>query len=118
VTTSLGIVDGSLDPVTHVVEPSGELDLATSPDLEACLDNVFESGKRRVIVDLGEVSFIDSTGLRALCKAQKRLAEAGGTMVVVCGDTNVRRVFDVSGLVDVLRVVESRRNAIALASGQ
>ena len=108
-------MDGPLVPATHVVEPSGEIDLATAPELEARLGALFDSGTRRIIVDLGDVSFIDSTGLRALVKARERLDSAGGILVVVCHDVSIRRVFEVSGLVDLLHVVASRRDAIAVA---
>lgn len=113
-TNGFGIVDGPLDPARRVVEPSGEIDLATAPQLEACLDALFDSGTRQIIIDLGDVTFIDSTGLRALLKARKRLDRAGGILVVVCHDASIRRVFDVSGMVDLLHVVESRRDASAL----
>ena len=108
------MVDGPLDPATHVVEPSGEIDLATAPELEACLDALFESGTRRIIIDLRDVTFIDSTGLRALLRARGRLEVTRGILVVVCENASIRRVFDVAGLVDLLHVVESRRDASAL----
>ena len=111
-TTGFAIVDGSLDPVTHVVEPSGEVDLASAAELEACLDALFDSGTRRIIVDLGEVSFMDSTGVRALVRARTRLNAAGGILLVVCPHPNLHRVFEVTGVVDLLNVVASRRDAI------
>jgi anti-anti-sigma factor len=110
-----GIAYGAIDSQTQVVEPHGELDLATAPDLQTSLDAVYDTGKRRIIVDLGEVPFIDSSGLRVLVAAHNKLVADGGALIVMCSDPFVRRVFDVARLTQVLNVVQSRREAVELA---
>ncbi|MGH2969359.1 MAG: STAS domain-containing protein, partial [Solirubrobacteraceae bacterium] len=61
-----------------VVVPTGELDLATAPALEAALQRALESAASgRVVLDLRELDFIDSSGLRTLLTARRRAEDAG-----------------------------------------
>jgi anti-anti-sigma factor len=114
----LAITNGALGPGSQLVEPAGELDLASAPELTAAFDLALAAGQRRLIVDLSEVSFIDSSGLHALIKARKRLdAVGGGLFVTICPDAHARRVFEVSGLVEFLNVTSSRRDALVARDG-
>jgi anti-sigma B factor antagonist len=81
----------------------GELDLASAPQMEECLANVLERAPTRVVVDLGQLAFIDSTGLRLLLQADTRAREHGYELVLRPGADSVQRVFEVAGAVDVLR---------------
>ncbi len=76
----------------------GEVDMASAPQLEHVLGEQLAAGAQQVMVDLRQVSFMDSTGLTALFRAHEALAAAGSAMVVVCGPGPVRRVLDVSGV--------------------
>jgi anti-anti-sigma factor len=68
---------------------------------------------RRVVVDLSAVAFLDSSGLNALVHAQRNLAEREIDFRVVSReDQNVRRLFDITQLVDTLGVVESLADAL------
>ncbi|MGZ4277375.1 MAG: anti-sigma factor antagonist [Solirubrobacteraceae bacterium] len=80
-----------------VVRVRGELDVATSSSLERLLLRAREPGER-VLLDLTELSFMDSTGLRVLLRAQQA-AERGGWEIVLAGvSAPVRRLFDLSGV--------------------
>ncbi len=76
----------------------GEVDMASAPRLQEVLAAQLAAGARQVMVDLREVSFMDSTGLTALFRAHEAMAAAGGRLVVVCGPGPVRRVIEVSGV--------------------
>jgi anti-anti-sigma factor len=90
------------DRVATVVV-SGELDLATVPQLSAA---VAEHGDARLLVlDLNAVTFIDSTGVRSLIEADRACASAGSRLVVLAGDGPVRRVLDLCELDGRLAVV-------------
>jgi anti-sigma B factor antagonist len=78
--------------------PPRELDPATAPELEAELAAV--EADADVVLDFAGVEFCDSSGLRVLVDAYKRLDDAGGSLRVVHVRPNVRRVFEVTGLVD------------------
>ncbi len=90
----------------HVVL-SGELDLATAPKLEDELRRVEEAGPGIIVVDLQALSFMDSSGLRALLAADARSREAGRRFVLVRGDERVQRVLRITRLDERLEIVES-----------
>lgn len=80
----------------------GELDLASARKMEERLEAIGNEAPARVIVDLGKVTFIDSTGLRVLLLADARARDAGYELVLRPGEPTVQRVFEVTGALDVL----------------
>lgn len=84
-----------------IVVVEGEIDVATSPRLRKELTSLMERGARRIILDLGAMTFIDSSGLGVLVGALRRLREQGGDAIVLRGlQEPVRRVFEITGLTD------------------
>lgn len=81
-----------------VLAVSGELDVATAGALSASLEAAIEAGGAEIWVDLSEVAFMDSTGLRVLLDARRRLRAKAKTLAVICPLGPVRRVFTVAGL--------------------
>ncbi len=90
-----------------VVEVAGEIDLHWAPQLRAALIEASAAEKPCVVVDLGEVSFLDSTGIGVLVGALKRAREKGGALGFCGVKGRVRRVFEVTGLVSALPIFES-----------
>ena len=80
---------------THIVSVAGELDLHTAPEFERALA-LNGDGNRRVVVDLSECIFIDSTGLGILVKADGHIG--GNALLIVAAAPEVLRAFEVSGL--------------------
>jgi anti-sigma B factor antagonist len=113
----LRIVCGELDDGTRVVEPHGEIDIATAWELRTALDEALADESRSVIVDLGEVRFIGACGLRVLLAFEKQLARSGRSLITVCGDPMRRKVFEITSTAKQLQVVASRADAVALAQG-
>jgi anti-sigma B factor antagonist len=95
-----------------VVTPTGEIDLSTAPELGSSLQAA-PPAARHVVVDLSEVSFIDSSGINVLLTGRRRLAEGGAGLSVVVPPGPVRRVFELTQLVDALGVVDSIADALA-----
>lgn len=85
------------------VSLSGELDLASAPRMEDCLASIEQQRPRRLVIDLGGLAFIDSTGLRILLLADARARDAGYELVLRPGEPPVQRVFEVTGALDILR---------------
>lgn len=100
---------------THtLVTLRGELDLSTSGALQGALA-AFDRSSGLVVVDLSDVTFLDSSALRVLVQARLRMADDEGhadLRLVVTRD-NLRRVLDVSGLVEVFAVFGSVAEATA-----
>ena len=83
---------------------SGEVDIQTSPVLDEQLQKVLDQGLSSIVVDLGEVTFLDSTGLSVLIAALKRCQGAGGDLRLVSPRPNVRRVLEITGLTETFHV--------------
>lgn len=96
-----------------VVELGGEIDLHSAPQLRAALLKLGEEAAPRVVVDLGEVTFIDSTGIGVLVGALKRARETGGDLHFCGIQSRVRRVFEITGLIRVLPLFDSCDLAIS-----
>jgi anti-sigma B factor antagonist len=85
----------------------GELDLASSPTLEQEIDRVSDDDVDLLIVDLRELRFMDSTGLHALVKANKRAKESGRKFAVVQGGAQIQRLLSLTGVDELLTVAQS-----------
>lgn len=90
-----------------MVAPRGEIDLYTAPHLHRELVNALDDGARRLVVDLSQVDFCDSTGINVLLSAMKRAREQQGDLELVAPRTPVQRVLEVTGLDTVFTVHES-----------
>ena len=89
---------------TAVVSLSGELDLASAPDLHACLEAILERGVRSVVIDLDGVAFCDSTGISALVRGVNRARAGGRRLVLRRPRPGVRRVLEITGVTSVLEI--------------
>jgi anti-sigma B factor antagonist len=81
-----------------VVNLYGELDVATSPDFRALLIQLVNDGASRLVLDLDGVDFLDSTGLGTLISGLKRARTHGGDLRIVCTQTRIARLFEITGL--------------------
>jgi anti-sigma B factor antagonist len=81
-----------------VVVPTGELDLATAPALEEALGRAFETDAARVVLDLRELEFIDSSGLRTLLTARRRSEDAAARFSLVAGHRGLERTLEIAGV--------------------
>jgi anti-anti-sigma factor len=84
----------------------GELDMATMPELEDVLAAMLSRGVRRLIVDLSQLGFIDSSGLRLLIALADRAGAEGWTLGLVRPAEHVRTVFEVTGADEKLPFLE------------
>jgi anti-sigma B factor antagonist len=103
-----------------VVEAGGEIDLNSAPQLRDCLNQTIHAGSRRLVVDLRQVSFIDSEGLGVLLGAKRRLRGHGpdGSLQLVCADGLVLRILRISGLDGVFPVHATLADALGRDAGQ
>ncbi|MHB8242780.1 MAG: STAS domain-containing protein [Solirubrobacteraceae bacterium] len=80
----------------------GELDIASVPSLEAAMRRLCIEGTRAVTLDLSTLVFIDSTGLAAIVLASKICENNGYELTLIPGSSAVQRLFELTGLIDVL----------------
>jgi anti-sigma B factor antagonist len=81
----------------YVVRLGGELDLYNAAQVRAALVEAVAEAPERIVVDLGEVEFLDSTALGVLIEARSRLANRAGLMLAAPG-LETRRALQISGL--------------------
>ena len=91
----------------------GEIDLATADELSAALDHAFSNGTEHVVVDLNQSPFMDSTGLKALVMAQRRMAEEDRELVLAVKGGPISRLIDVSGVESSIRVVATVEDVLS-----
>jgi anti-sigma B factor antagonist len=107
------ISDQEVDADTHVIELGGEIDLYTAPEFKERMAEIIDEGKTRVVVDLSQATFIDSTTLGVLVGGVKRLRPTGGSLALVCTDENITKIFEITGLDRVFPIHVSREDALA-----
>ena len=95
-----------------VVAVAGELDLCSSQTLREHLTAAADAGASTIVVDLGELSFIDSTGLGVLALLARRLTPAAADLVIVCPEGRVRGLLAMTGLDRFIPVYPTRGEAL------
>ena len=106
------MVASPLDSSERVVVAQGEIDVATAPELRDLLRDELALSPKKLIIDMADVSFIDSSGLSELVAF--KAGETVGTDVILRNPSQrVRFVLEVSGLMSVLAVVPESTNGAA-----
>jgi anti-sigma B factor antagonist len=86
-----------------VVSPQGRLNMVSARRLRETLVDLVERGTSRIVVDLGETTFVDSSGLGALIGGLKTARQAGGDLRVARVSPAVLSVFELTNLDRILR---------------
>mgnify|MGYP005838826089 CR=1 FL=1 len=102
-----------LDGERGLVSVRGEVDIYTAPRFKESLLELLDSGVSRVVVDLSEVTFIDSTALGVLIGGVRRLHDRDGRLSLVVASRPVERVLTVTGLDRVFAIHPTRDAALA-----
>ena len=105
------------DDLVPVIAVHGQADLHTAPQLRAAITSALDGGARSLVIDLSEATFIDSMTLGVLLGAVKRLRPTGGTVGVVCTDSHIKRIFEITLLDRVFSIHADRDSAVAGANG-
>jgi anti-sigma B factor antagonist len=89
-------------PEGHTVRLLGELDMACSGALDTCIAELCADGARSIVVEMGELRFMDSTGLRSLLVGQELCEVNGCALTIGALSAQVQRLFEVSGVGELL----------------
>jgi anti-sigma B factor antagonist len=107
-------IETRTDDGLAVVTPRGELDVSAAPALEDALARaVADTGVVGVVVDLSRLEFMDSSGLRTVVLADRRLRERGLRFALVRGGEPVHRVFELTRMTSRLTWVETPGELLA-----
>jgi anti-sigma B factor antagonist len=102
-------------PPVVVAVLAGELDMATAEALDGALAGLPQNGSGTVVLDLRDLRFIDSSGLRAVIAAHREAERKGQELALIRGPEHVQQVFEITGLARRLRIV-SDESQLAPAS--
>lgn len=95
-------INKDLNGKTLTLQIVGRLETSTAPELEETIDASL-SGVEELIMDMGELEYVSSAGLRVILKAQKSM-NAQGSMKVIHVNETIMEVFDITGFVDILTI--------------
>lgn len=98
---------------TMVVTLAGDVDLHNAPQLRDRLSSMIDEGITTIVVDLAEVTFIDSMTLGVLLGASKRLRPRGGQLRIVVPEPGIRKVFEITLLDRIFQLYHTREAALA-----
>jgi len=110
--TAFAISQRELDARTSVLAVAGELDLSSAPSLKWALIDLLAAGRSQVVVDLSQVTFIDSTALGVLVGLQMRLS-APTRLAIVCANAKVLKILELTGLVGTFALFSTLEHALA-----
>jgi anti-sigma B factor antagonist len=96
-----------------VVSVGGEIDLGTAGELSDHLVTAMQQSGPDLVLDLADVSFMDSTGLKVLLATHKRVQLDGGHLALAAAGRSVRKVLTVTGLDQTFLMVETVDEAVA-----
>ena len=100
--------DGPADLVVEVTAEDGvpvllirgELDAYSAPTLDAAVTKVLDGGAARLVLDLSDVGFIDSSGLRSMIRARKQVGDEPSALSIRNPQPTTVRLLDITGLTD------------------
>jgi anti-sigma B factor antagonist len=115
-TGAFGIIQSQPDERTSVVALEGELDLGRAPSLKWALVDSVDAGYKQLVVDLSKVRFMDSTALSVLVGVNRSL-DVGARMAIVCVNSNVLKIFELSGMDGAFAIYPRLDEALAHVRG-
>jgi anti-anti-sigma factor len=100
----VNIVQEALSDQVYRIAPQGRLDAVTVPSLEAVIDEHLAAGHIQLVIDLAGVTYISSSGLRALLRARRQTQSRGGDVVLCDMSVRVTEVFDMIGFNNLFQI--------------
>jgi anti-sigma B factor antagonist len=107
----------SLGGAVAAITVHGELDMLTVPELRSALGAELAAGTTRIVLDLTDVSFIDSVSLAAIVNAKRQLGADGRLGVVIAPDSYTMLIFEIGGMEAVVELFSTREDAVAQLAG-
>ncbi|NUR06896.1 MAG: STAS domain-containing protein [Nocardioidaceae bacterium] len=96
-----------------VLQPQGEIDFATGPQLKDAITESLVAGDVHLVIDLLKVDFIESTGLGALIGGRRRAHGLKGSFSLVCTEEQMLKIFRITGLDKVFTIHDTVDEAVA-----
>ena len=98
---------------TKVLNVSGEIDVYTAPQFKEAVNSIIDSGQKHLVVDMNQVTYMDSSGFAALLSATKRLRPQGGTVNLVNVSNAIDRILRITRLDTIFGTYDSIDEALS-----
>ncbi|RKY42098.1 MAG: anti-sigma factor antagonist [Candidatus Makaraimicrobium thalassicum] len=92
---------------------AGDIDLNTSPELKKFFDQVIKENKKKILIDLKDVSYVDSSGLATLVEILKNLRVYGGRLKLTSLSAKVRGLFEITRLDKLFDISAGEEDALS-----
>jgi anti-sigma B factor antagonist len=99
----VGDEDTQDTPHVHRVVARGDIDVSTAPLLKQQMQEVVGRGATIVVLDVSDVNFVDSSGIRVIVEAGNGLRDRGGQLLIEGISAAVGRILEITGLLDQYR---------------
>lgn len=106
------ISTSSADNEVVLIEIEGDIDAHTARKLDKTLNDLLAQGHSRLVLDASQIGFISSAGLRAITFSQREAQQQGGEVRLFGLNAQVRRVFEMAGFDESLRLSDTRQEAL------
>lgn len=101
-----------LDEKAWIIDIQGEIDVYTAPQLKQQMLELLDKGATRIVTNLSDVEYLDSTALGVLIGGLKRLRERDGALDIICPNARIRRIFEITGLDKIFDIYSTEEEAI------
>ena len=108
----LVITEHPIDAERHVLAVCGEIDQFTGLALKQAITACVADGRSRIVVDLTQTTFLDSSALGVLIGAVRHVRDSGGALAIVNVDAGSAKTFQLTGLDQILAIVATREEAV------
>lgn len=95
-----------------IIHVTGNIDSLTSDEAQAFLDEEIKNKQIRIIVDLAQVDYMSSAGLRVLLTSLKSTRQSGGDLYLVELQSNVHQVLDLAGFTSIFKIFSTSAEAL------
>lgn len=95
-----------------IISPTGDIDLSRAPSLRTQLGAAQANGPGRMVINLSEVPYMDSSGVATLVEAMQIARKSGTTLVLCAMQERVRSIFEIARLDMVFKIVDSKEDAL------
>ena len=105
-------IDKRKDDNLTVLKPHGRLDSQDGPVFEQTIEKTIESGNSSIVIDMSEISYISSHGLRVILTGAKLAKAAGGRLAICSSQEIVKKVFDITGVGTLIGIYREYADAV------
>lgn len=95
-----------------IIKPEGRIDATALQEFSACIVKAVDSGSNKVLIDFTKTEYMSSAGIRSLMEGLRKVEEVNGTMAVCSPNANLRELFDVIRLDQVVKIYKTDFDAI------